>query len=145
MFGQTRNLFDGIGLKPLLRSETGLEGGGDLCVVPPQPFFQKARRFLALAVIRIAFHQVPLGQSVVGTDQNIRLGIRRLVGTLNRFGQRVDVRRAVEVGMNNARCRLPFFVHQGAKELIVRGRTRGTRILWVEREEKDPVAALLNH
>ena len=58
-------------------------GADDLTAIigvgPAQTFFQKARRFLALAVIGIAFHQVPARYAVVRTDQDVWLGVHDAV------------------------------------------------------------------
>ena len=77
--GQARDLFDRIGFEPFFGAEFRLEGGDNLRVVPAKAFFQQACVFLALAMIRIALHQIPLGHAVIGHDQHfgffVRLGI----------------------------------------------------------------------
>jgi len=50
----------------------------------------------------------------------------------------------IEIGRHRAHRRLPFLGHQGAKELVVGGGSRGAGILRIKRKEQDLAAALLD-
>ena len=105
LFGQRRDMVDGIGLQPFLGAKDGLEGGGDLGVFPAQAFLQQARRFLATGSGR----DRPASDSVLASRGRRQPGYRGVSRPWRRPLLRSGLGpRYMRVGQNRARwCARP--------------------------------------
>ena len=96
--------------------------------------FEKPRGFLTLAMIGIAFKQIPPWHAVIRAHENIRLFFRCGIGPLNRLCQRINIFWMIKIRRHSARRWLPFLLHQSAKKLIIRG--RGSTPLHAQSDKK---------
>ena len=73
----------------------------------------------------------------------VLVGLGLLIGLLDRTAQGSNVIRTIEISRHGSQRRLPLQRHQGAKDLIIGRGGRRRAVLRVEREEQQPLAALL--
>ena len=107
----------------------------------PSALAEQPRRFLAVAMIRIAELQRPLRHAVEAQQQALGLEVERIQLPRQVRAQRVDVERIVVIRRQRAQRRLPAHRGERREHRIVRRRRRGRAILRIERRGEDARAA----
>src|SRR6476620_3936954 len=140
--GQRLDGLVGIGLQPLGASEAGLEGVSELGAERPERLGQALRGQRALREVRIALLDIALGQSMIGSEDRLRLPVEPGKMRCDRVGQRRDINGIGGIDRYRAQRRLTAHRLQHIENLVVHARRGRSRILRVEREHEQAVAAL---
>ena len=128
---QLQDRLVGVRPQPLLAAEARLEGQAQTALVPAEALAQQPRGLGALAMVRVAEHQVALGQAVERGEHDLRPPGQAGEVVLDRARERLDVDGMLEVGRRGAHRRLPALL---AAALGTPGRRRSR---WSPRHTAD--------
>ncbi len=132
----------GIGLQPFGASEARLEGHAQPVLIVAERLAQQPRGLGAMAVIGIALVEIVARDAVERDEDDVGRERQLRERVLQRGRDRSDIDRIVVIGRRDAQRRLPAHGHELAEGLVAHGRRRRRRVLWIERHQQEPLAAL---